>query len=251
MKKILTIISICLIAASAGFSQPGSYLRSKVADKMLDKALDEAFGSDSDKKSGSDQSTESSSNKPSQSSESAGLDAESADIPAILDKASAEYNAQSYKDSRATLKKAMKTLEIKVGEQLLASLPESVKELPANKEEDKVTPSGVNMMGFSVHREYQKGDKYAAITIYNGSMAGLTKQSVNYAEENENQKSIRIKNRDGVISFSSSSGYSINLSSGQQTHIIIEGVNVKTESEMIAIAESFDFDNIGKIIGDK
>jgi len=251
MKKLLTIISIALLMSPVGFSQPGSYLRGKVADKMIDKALDNAFGTDSEKKSDSDQSTEKNSDKPSQNSDSEGLSADATDVPAVLDKASADFNAKAYKEARASLKKAMKALEQKVGEQLLASLPETIKDLPANKEDDNITPSGVNMAGFTVHREYEKGDKYAAITIYNGSMASLTQQSVNYAEENENQKSIRIKNRDGVINFSSSSGYSISLASGQQTHIIIEGVNIKTESDMIAIAESFDYDNIGKILGDK
>jgi hypothetical protein len=250
MKKILLLVSISLLLMPLGFSQSISSIRNRLGNAMVDKAVDNVMGNEEKDKPNQESTQESEkSGKPDQN-EGGGLEAE--DVTANLDKASTQYDAKAYKDAKLSLKNALKVIEMKIAEQLLASLPETVKDLPAEKANDKVNPSGSNMAGFNVHREYKKGDLWSAITIYNGSMATLTNSAVQYgAQENTNQKSIRVKNRDAVITFDSSEGYTISISSGQQTNIIIEGVNIKSESEMIAIATSFDYDNIDKLIGDK
>ena len=109
----------------------------------------------------------------------------------------------------------------------------------------------------SIHREYQKSDTWAGLTIYNSSVAGVATAAVsmglytNYAEENENQKKIRVKGYDAVITFSEGEGYTVNVSVGQQTFVLVEGVNLNSEAEMVAIAESFDYDSIKKALGDQ
>ena len=72
-----------------------------------------------------------------------------------------------------------------------------------------------------------------------------------YSGEDENQKHITIKGKDAVITYSDSEGYSIGISVGQQTFAVIEGVNVGSEAEMKAIAESFDYEAIKKTLGDQ
>ena len=70
-------------------------------------------------------------------------------------------------------------------------------------------------------------------------------------ENNENQKEVTIKGYDAVITYSDSDGYSICITLGQQTFVIVEGVNVASEAEMTSIAESFDYDKIKKSLGDQ
>ena len=178
-------------------------------------------------------------------------------VPDALAQASTEFNAKEYRNARTSLRKALRTLEIKIGEQLLASLPENVKGLPVNTEADKVTTSNDTWAGLTIHREYQKGDTWAAISIYNGSASGLATSAIQAGyytsgtDEDENQKNIQVKGYNAVISYSDSEGYTISISIGQQTFVGIEGVNVASEAEMVAIAECFDCDKIKKTLGDQ
>jgi hypothetical protein len=88
-------------------------------------------------------------------------------------------------------------------------------------------------------------------------MAGVATAAVgmglyaDYSEDDENQKSIQIKGNEAVITFNDSEGYTVNISVGQETFVLVEGVNISSESEMIAIAESFDYDSIRKALGDQ
>jgi len=257
MKKSLILFSTILLFSLSSYSQLGS-LRHKLGDAMIDEVIDETFeDSDSENNDQSTSSTDESSNKPSQKQGGSGLDNSLDDVPNALAQASTEFNAKEYRSARTSLRKALRTLEAKIGEQLLASLPENVKGLSVISDADKVTLSGETWVGLTVHREYQKNDTWTAISIYNGSASNLVTSAVHsgiytsYSEEDENQKHIQIKGNDAVITFSDSDGYGISISMSQQTFVVVEGVNIASEAEMVAIAESFDYQNIKKTLGDQ
>ena len=254
MKKILVVTSFLLFIVPGSYSQNIRSLKNKLGDAIIDKAVDEKFGK-SDEKNNS--SSDKSNDKPEQKSGSTGLDASLDDVPEALSQASTDYNNKSYKSARSSLQRAIRTLEIKMGRDVLTSLPETVKDLPAEKDNDEVTSQGSSWAGLTIKRDYRKKDTWIAITVYNGSMAGIANQGMYSgaytadAQNEQNQKPVTIKGKEGNITFSESSGYSINLSIGQKTFAVIEGVNVASESEMKSAAESFDYDKIIKILGDQ
>jgi hypothetical protein len=253
MKKILIATSLLLFIVSGSYSQNIRYLKNKLGDAIIDKAVDEKIGKSDDN---NDTGSKNNSDKPEQKS-GGGLDASLDDVPEALSQASTDYNNKSYKSARSSLQRAMRTLEIKMGQDVLTSLPETVKNLPAEKNNDEVTSQGSSWAGLTIKRDYRKDDAWIAITVYNSSMAGMANQAMysgaysSNAENDPNQKPVTIKGKEGYITFSESSGYSISLSIGQQTYAVIEGVNVASESEMKSIAESFDYDKITKLLGDQ
>ena len=246
MKKTWILFSFILLLSVNLHSQSLRSLRNKLEDAMIDKVVDDVVN-DSDSKN-TNSNTSSSDNSSDNS-----LD----DVPDALAQASTEFNGKEYRSARASLHKALRTLEIKLGEQLIASLPENVQSLSVKSDADKVATGSETWTGLTVHREYEKNDTWAAITIYNGSASSLASTAVysgmyaSYSGEDENQKHITIKGKDAVITYSDSEGYSIGISVGQQTFAVIEGVNVGSEAEMKAIAESFDYEAIKKTLGDQ
>jgi hypothetical protein len=257
MKKLFILFGICLLISLNAYPQSLRSLRNKLENAIIDEAIDNMF-EDDDENSDQNASPEATdSSKPDQKSGSSGLDNSLDDVPEALAQASTEFSGKEYHDARTSLRKALKTLDIKIGQQILASLPETVKELTVKTESDRVTSETSSWAGLSIHREYEKNDSWAGITIYNSSMAGMAKTAVGmglystYSEDDENQKSIQIKGNEAVITFSDSEGYSVSVSIGQQTFVLVEGVNISSESEMIAIAESFDYNFIKKSLGDQ
>jgi hypothetical protein len=255
MKKILILFSFILLVSLNSFSQLGT-LRNRLGNAMIDKVIDDTFkDSDDENDNKSTTSTDESSNKPSQNPGGSGLNNTLDDVPTALAQASTEFNAKEYQNARTSLRKALRTLDTKVGEKLIQSLPENVKGLQVKSDADRVTTSGEGWTGLTVRREYQKNDTWAAITIYNGTTSNLTTTvlhaSIYTSSTDENQKHIQIKGHDAVITFSDSEGYTIGITTGQQTLVVIEGVNVASEAEITAIAECFDYSNINKILGDQ
>ena len=157
MKKLWIVFGIILLISMNSYSQSLGSLRNKLGNAMIDKAIDEEFG-DSDE-GNSDQSTSTtneSSDRPTQNAGGSGLDNSLDDVPNALAQASTDFNAKEYRNARTSLRKALRTLEFKIGEDILASLPEEVKGLPVKSDADRVTSSSDRWTGLTIHREYQK-----------------------------------------------------------------------------------------------
>ena len=258
MKKLWIVFGIILLISMNSYSQSLGSLRNKLGNAMIDKAIDEEFGNSDE--GNSDQSTSTaneSSDSPTQNAGGSGLDNSLDDVPNALAQASTDFNAKEYRNARTSLRKALRALEFKIGEDILASLPEEVKGLSVKTDADRVTSSSDRWAGLTIHREYQKNNTWAAVSIYNGTASSLVNSAIytgaysSSTEDNENQKEITVKGYDAVITYSESDGYSVCVTLGQQTFVIVEGVNVASESEMRSIAESFDYDKIKKSLGDQ
>jgi len=257
MKKLWILVGIILLLSLNSYSQRLRSIRHKIGDAMIDKVIDDAVNdSDNENTDQNNSSTDESSDKPAQKPGGSGLDNSLDDVPDALAQASTEFNAEEYRNARTSLRKALRTLEIKIGEQLLVSLPENVKGLPVETDADKVASSTKTWAGLTIHREYKNDDNWASISIYNGTTSGLATTAIRSGmyssyEEDENQKQVQIKGNDAVITYSDSDGYAISITLGQQTFVAIEGVNIASEAEMIAIAECFDYEKIKKTLGDQ
>ncbi len=256
MKKLWILLGIILLLSLNSYSQSLRSIRHRVGNAMIDKVIDDEINdSDTENADQNTSSTDESSNRPANQGGS-GLDNSLDDVPTALAQASTEFNAEEYRNARTSLRKALRTLEIKIGEQLLVSLPENVKGLPVETDADKVVSSTKTWAGLTIHREYKKDDSWASISIYNGTTSGLATTAIRSGmyssyEEDENQKQVQIKGNDAVITYSDSDGYAISITLGQQTFVAIEGVNIASEAEMIAIAECFDYEKIKKTLGDQ
>lgn len=258
MKTLWLLISLILLLSLDTYSQSLGSIRNRIKNAMIDEAIDEAFNEPDNENSDSNAtSTGENSDRPTQNQGGSGLDNSLDDVPDALAQASTEFDVKEYRNARTSLRKALRTLEIKIGEKLLSSLPENVNGLPVKSEADRVSSSTSTWTGLTIHREYQKDDSWSAISIYNGEGSGLTNSIIRTGiyssayEEDENRKNIQIKGNDAVISYSDTEGYTIVITLGQQTFVVAEGINIASEAEMTAIAESFDYDTIKKALGDQ
>ena len=256
MKKILILFCTFLLLSTTIYSQSLRSIRNRIENELIDRAVDEIFD-DSDKNDNNDQSSNDNSDRPEQKADGSGLDNSLADVPETLTQASSEFNAKEYRNARASLRKALTTLEMNIGQEIIASLPKTVSDLPVKEDADQVASSSTTWTGLTIHREYKKNDSWAAITIYNGSLSGLSNAALrsgyysSSTSENTTEKDVRIKGYDAVISFKESQGYAVKISLGQYSIVLVEGVNVGSEAKIIAIAESFDYAAIQKSLGEQ
>lgn len=256
MKRILILICTFLLLSTTMYSQSLRSIRNRLQNELIDKAVDEVFD-DNDKSDSDNQNSNANSDRPEQKDDGSGLDNSLADVPEALTQASSEFNAKEYRDARASLRKALNTLEMNIGQEIIASLPKNVGDLPVKEDADQVSTSSSTWTGLTIHREYKKNDSWAAITIYNGSLSGLANAAIGSGyytrstNESTTEKEVRINGYDAVISFNENQGYAVKISLGQNTIAMVEGVNVGSETKMMAIAESFDYAAIQKSLGEQ
>lgn len=256
MKRILIFFCTFLLLSTTLYSQSLRSIKNRIENELIDRAVDELFD-DSDKNDNNNQSSNDNSSRPEQKADGSGLDNSLADVPEALTQASTEFNAKEYRNARASLRKALNTLEMNIGQEIIASLPKTVSDLPVKEDADQVTSSSSAWTGLTVHREYKKNDSWAAISMYNGSLSSLANITIgsgyytSSTSENTSEKDVRIKGYDAVISFNENQGYAVKIPLGQYTIVLVEGVNVGSEAKMIAIAESFDYAAIQKSLGDQ
>jgi hypothetical protein len=55
----------------------------------------------------------------------------------------------------------------------------------------------------------------------------------------------------GVLEYDEYSGYKLSVPFGQSSVMVLEGINIQTENEMITAAEKIDLDNIKKTLGEQ
>ena len=67
----------------------------------------------------------------------------------------------------------------------------------------------------------------------------------------QNWKQVKVKGHRAIIEYNESSGYKLSVPIGQSSLIVWEGINYKTEQEMLAVANAFDIDEIKKMLGEQ
>jgi hypothetical protein len=173
MKKILILTGICVLVSLNAYPQLRS-LKNKMENAIIDKAIDNMFEDDDKNNNDQDAASENNdSDRPEQKSGSSGLDNSLDDVPQALAQASDKYSTREYRDARTSLRKALKTLDIKVGQQILESLPESVKGLSMNKESDRVDSETSYWAGLSYNHLQQFYGRSSYRCGRHGTLCGL------------------------------------------------------------------------------
>lgn len=181
------------------------------------------------------------------------------DVNAQLADAEQAFQSSKYSDARYSLQQALRGIEIQLGREILASLPETVSGLEKDSEQDKVMSTNWGWNNLTIQRVYSdKKDKQLTVTIGNNLLySGLVNAYFNNAygmqadAENQNVKQTKLKGNKAIIEFDESKGYSLIVPIGQSSMIVWEAINFESEDEVMAAANNFDIDSIKHNLGEK
>lgn len=181
------------------------------------------------------------------------------DVQKFLTEAEDAFKKNGLSESRYSIQQAMLGVEMEIGKKILKNLPPKVKNLIKDSAEDKVTSSGWGWVGLMIQGAYKEGEQELRITIANNAawMQAINMYLANggYAQQSsgdqQNWKQTKLKGYRAVIEFDKSSGYKLSVPLGQTSMIIFEGINFKTEQEMMDACSVIDIDGIKKELGEK
>lgn len=262
--KIFTLLLLFCGLAIHGYSQGLVGKLKQKAEQAAERAIEKKVDPNSGSNTGSNPSntgnsgnSSSSSGRPSNQG-GGGLISTPPDVKQNLTDAESSFKSGSYGEARYAVQQAMLGVEMEIGNKVLKSLPETVDKLPKVSEEDKVTSTGWGWVGLTIQRTYRQDDKQLSTTIANNSawMSAINMYMANggYAQQTngeQNWKQVKVKGYKAIIEYDDSSGYKLSVPLGQSSLIVWEGINYKTEQEMLAVANSFDIDGIKKMLGEQ
>jgi hypothetical protein len=263
MKKYLFFV-LCTMAYSMMSFQAQSQVLKKLKEKVnqaTDKALaGQTSPSGTSTTEGSSPVSESPgrTGKPTNKT-GAGLVSTPPDVETNMTSSETSFKNNKYSESRYALQQAILGVELKIGKEILKSMPEELQGMPKIPESDKVASGGWGWSGLTINREYQKGDKFMGVGIQDFSYLGpawamyFNGGMMNTQMENNEQKmkNIMVKGNKGVISYDASKGYTVVVMLTQGSALVWDGVNFASEQEMMDAVNSFDIDKIKNFLGEK
>ena len=161
-------------------------------------------------------------------------------------------------EARFFVRQAIMGIELEMGYDILASMPEKVLAYEADKSQDEVYSSGAGFAGMVVSREYP-GSDYGPIeaavgnnsTLY--TMVGMEAQ---YATQGDyqgdvNSKVIRYKGNKAYIKVDDYSGYEMMIPFGQSSVFVLKCPPCESEEELLQVADLFDIVLYKKLLGEQ
>jgi hypothetical protein len=181
------------------------------------------------------------------------------DVPANMDNAVKSMKDSNFSQARYALQQAIMGVEIKLGKQILESLPTAVDGLARKDSQNVVSSSQFGWSNMVMQTLYSDGkEKQMKVAIGNMPMyAGLVNMYfannvyVSNQQRNPNVKQTQVKGEKAIIQFEQSKGYSLIAQLGQSTIMVWECVNFATEDEVMGAANAFDIAGIKKQMGEK
>lgn len=273
MKKILSLLAICLSiqmgTQAQGFLKRLKDKAEKKVENAIDKKIDGKTGSTQNPSStttdnnptSNQQNNGTASNSSNRPSNKTGAGLQNSAVPDVaqqlndIDKA---YNTGNFNDARFAIQQALLGVELQLGKQLLQSLPNEISGLPKDTLQDKVISTHWGWDNMNMQRVYVKGDKQLTITIGNNTAyAGVLDmyfnngyfQNANTADQKVKQ--IKIKNNRGIIKYDDREGYTLLIKLGQTGLVTCQGINFSNEQEITEAINTIDIDNIKKILGEQ
>jgi hypothetical protein len=259
MHHLKTVI-LCGLATILFFDAPSQVLRrvgNRAAEKLLNKKVDEAIDGQTNQNNPNNSSSPSNNNSGNNRSNNGGegLISTPPDVKENLNNAETAFKAGNYNDARYSVQQAMLGVELEIGHKILKSFPKTVARLKPDTLKDQVTSSGWGWNGLAIKREYSEGEKEFTITIANNA---VWMQALNYYFNNaqstggqQKVKQVRVKGYKALIEYENNSGYKLSVPLGQTSLVVFEGVNFKTEKEMMDAANEIDLDGIKNNLGEK
>lgn len=265
MKRIIFMLFFGCLFCYPNSSQ-GQLLKKlkEKANSALDKKIDKKIESETGVSSGNNSNANSGQTDNNRSrpgnTKGAGLkNTEPPDVVAAMGDAGKSFDAKSYSDARYAVQQALVGVEIKLGRQLLKSLPTTVDGLQTDTTQDKVVSTQWGWNNLTIQRIYSDGkDKEMTLTIGNNLLySGLVNTYFNNAyavqanAEEQNAKQVKVQGNKALITFDKDKGYSLIVPVGQSSMIVWEDVNFANEEEVMSAANQFKIDDIKKSLGEK
>lgn len=251
-RKYLILVALAFLVIVPARAQLLKKLKEKV-----NQATDQLIPGNNSSNSGGNTSTGNNSSGKPQNKTGAGLVSTPPDIESNLNSSETAFKANKFSESRFALQQAILGVELRIGQEILKSMPDEVNGLPKVTEKDKVASSGWGWNGLMINREYQKGDKYLGVAVqdfsYLGPVWGMYLNGSTTVQENNEQKmkNIMVKGNKGVISYDANKGYTVVVMLTQGSALAWEGVNFASEQEMLDAVNKFDIDKIKAYLGEK
>ncbi|MGB9746152.1 MAG: hypothetical protein ACPLXM_04425 [Bacteroidales bacterium] len=255
---LLFFLLSCMLAQSPLHSQN---LLKKLKDKAEDKVVNKVFGEDnSGTTTGTSTGTAASSGTETrqgrmQNTSGGGLVSTPPDVKKNLTAARSSFASGSYGDARYAARQALLGVEMEMGKQVLASLPQKVDGLEADPSQDRVTSTGIGFVGLAMERTYRSDEKELRILVNNDA---LLLSSVNvylnagYVSTDEpGKKVVQFQNYKSLLSYDDASGYTLNVPFGQSSMFSVQGINYSSEDAFMTAAGQFDIEKIKKGLGEK
>lgn len=249
-KKIILLILLAGLVNSGTEAQ----LLKKLKDKV-NNALNPNNNSNSNQKS----QTNSSSGQPSNTRGGGLTNTPPPDVYQEIADAEKSQASGNYSDARYSLQQALMSIELKIGQKILLSLPNAVTGLQKDTSQNRVMSTQWGWNNLSIQSVYRKGDQQLTVTIGNsGIYAGLVSMYFNSAYvqtenngKNQNAKQTKVKGYKAVITYDQSSGYTLLVPIGQSSMIAWTCVNFASEQDVMNAANAFDIDGIKKMLGEQ
>lgn len=207
-------------------------------ERKVDQAIEDIFGF-SPSESEPSPSAPSSSGKPNRAQ---GLT--ETDVPQHLADARSALAEPDYSSTRHELQQAILGIELRIGHQILTSLPTSIMGMEVLEDRDQVHTSGVNFTGLTISRSYDSRDMAMNIGIANNStLMGIYTNALRtgYGSDEESYKSVRLQGEDGALYFDEGSGnYELGIPLGNNTIVVMTFEGFETEAQVMSAANEVD-----------
>ena len=258
MKRVLYLLCFLVIAAGVNRASAQSFFK-KLKDKAnqtVNNVIDKKTGTSS----GNDQSNSGngSNGKPANKGGGGLSNTAPPDVKAQMADAETAHAAKNYSDARYSLQQALIGVEIQLGRQILKSLPTTADALSVDTAQDIVMSTQWGWSNMTIQRVWKKGDKQLTITVGNaGIYAGLASMyftnagMVQASNTKQNFKQVKVKGNKAVIQYEDSKGYTLIVSLGQSSMIVWECINFASEQEVMSTADTFDINDIKKMLGEQ
>ncbi len=186
-----------------------------------------------------------------------GLSVEAADVNMSIREAESAFSGKDFRGTKLALRDAIWGVELKIGQNVLTSLPETVSGLRTVSEADNVTSTGMGFVGLLIERFYETDDMQLQVSIGNdAAMLGVASLLMlgDYARQQSddtNYKRIRFQEHQAHIEYDDYSGYSLAVPFGQSSIFVLKGVNFGSEQEFMSAANQFNINTIKQKLGEK
>ncbi len=252
---------MCILGIFFGFMAEsvlaqGRLIR-RVQERTEQRIVNEIFGEEEKKDHGKAGEHSRYEREGGQNRRGAGLDRAAPDVAQNIMDAGEALGSSDYMMAKNAIKNALWGVELEIGQRVLEKLPQTVKGMPHDETDDRVSSTGAGFMGLIIERRY-KGDEGMQVrtTIGNDAMllgiAGLYLADGYFVHEHDDpsRKQIRFKEHRAVIQYDDYDGYTLSVPFGQSSVILINGVNFENETQFMAAANEFDLEIIKKELGE-
>jgi len=256
-KPVINCLIILLITIFSRDNFAQQRLLNKMKDKVEDKMIEKIFDENKDEEKKQSQQTMDTRESSVKNIKGEGLSSSIPDVNANIDDASSSFEKGEYSDARYSIRQAIQGIELEMGVEVLKLLPEEVDGLPAQKDEDQITSTGVGFVGLAIEREYKKGNQEMKVIIANNSAwitaINMYLGTTGYAttSEEEQYKEIKFQDYRGIIEYDEDSGYKLSVPFGQSSILVMQGINFDNEQKFMSACDKIKINDIKSKLGEQ